>query len=355
MTTMQQSERKQWAREHLRGIENCIFPSFDATLEHLDEEGIRLDVRQSIAHGFVSSLLTSEAGLSLAEAKRFVEIAVDEAGSDLNVSVTLLRDTHEQNLELAAHAQSVGAHGALLGFPFTFYPQDAEEVYTATSELCEAAPELAMVLYATHKFNFGRFHPSGWPLDVLERSAALPNVVALKIGLLEPGFIEEAFARVGDSLVIQFPWERWWPLAARSFGLQFAGAGAYELFQSPEKPYLVDYFDLLLAGRFDEAKELYWRLTPVRLVFEKQFMPTQMIGTYHWPQQKYYQWLTGGNGGYTRQPVMKMVQYEMDECRGALQAIGITPTSSPDAEFFAGRSSVARGTRVGGAAGAVAS
>ena len=339
-----QSERKAWAREHLRGIENCIFPSFDPSLEELDEAGIRLDVRQSIAHGFASSLLTSEAGLTLAEAKRFLEIAVDEAGDEIGISITLLRDTHEQNLELARHAQAVGAHGALLGFPFTFYPEDAEEVYTATSEICEEAPELGLMLYATHKFNFGRFHPSGWPLDVLERSAEIPNVVGLKIGLLEPGFIEEAFARVGDTLVIQFPWERWWPLAARTFGLQFTGAGAYELFQSPEKPYLVDYFNLLLEGRYDAAKEIYWRLTPVRHVFEKQFMPTQMIGTYHWPQQKYYQWLTGGNGGYTRQPVMKMVQYEMDECRGALHAIGVEPTSSSDAEFFAGRSYAGRAT-----------
>jgi 4-hydroxy-tetrahydrodipicolinate synthase len=343
------SDLKRWAKEHLRGIENCIFPSFDPALEELDEEGIRLDVRQSIAHGFTSSLLTSEAGMTLAEAKRFLEIAVDEAGNDIRIAITLLRDTHEQNIELARHAQAVGAHGALLGFPFSFYPEQAEEVYTATREICDAASELPLMLYATHKFNFGRFHPSGWPLDVLERTAAIPNVVGLKIGLLEPGFIEEAFARVGDRLVIQFPWERWWPLAVRNFGLQFAGAGAYELFQSPEKPYLVDCFNLLLDGRYDEAKEIYWRLTPARLVFEKQFMPTQMIGTYHWPQQKYYQWLTGGNGGYTRQPVMKMLQPELDECRGALRAIGIEPTSSPDAEFFLGRANVARGSSVTGA------
>jgi 4-hydroxy-tetrahydrodipicolinate synthase len=247
------------------------------------------------------------------EAKRFLDVVIDEAGSDLGVSVTLIRDSQEQNVELAQHAQSSGGDCALLGFPFNWYPQSPDDVYEATLEVCEAAPELGIMLYASHKFNFGRFHPSGWPLDVLERSAEIDNVVGLKIGLLEPGFIDEAFSRLNDTLVIQFPWERWWPLAVRNFGLQFTGAGAYELFQSPDKPYLVDYFNLLLEGRFDEAKELYWRLTPARLVFEKQFMPTQMIGTYHWPQQKYYQWLVGGNGGFTRQPVMKMVQYEMDE------------------------------------------
>ena len=41
------SDRKAWAREHLRGIENCTFPSFDPTLKELDEDGIRLDVRQA--------------------------------------------------------------------------------------------------------------------------------------------------------------------------------------------------------------------------------------------------------------------------------------------------------------------
>ena len=37
-----QSDLKQWAREHLRGIENCIFPSFDPSLEELDEAGVGL-------------------------------------------------------------------------------------------------------------------------------------------------------------------------------------------------------------------------------------------------------------------------------------------------------------------------
>ncbi len=334
------SERKAWAREHLRGIENCIFPSFDPSLSRLDEEGIRLDVRQSIAHGFTGSLVAVETGVTMEEAKRMLEIVVDEARGALHVSVTLIRDSLEENVALAQHAARVGADCALLGYPFNFYPRSAEEIYDVTRQVCEAA-DLGFLLYPSHKFNFGRFHPSGFPLDVLERAAKIDNVVGCKLGILEPGFIHEAYARLGDKLVIQFPWERWWPLLRVTFGLQFAGAGAYELFQSPAKPRLVEYFNLLLEDRIAEAMEIYWRLTPVRLVFEKQFMPTQMIGTYHWPQQKYYQWLVGGNGGYTRQPVMKMLQHEMDECKDALRAIGIEPATN-DEEFFVGRTAYAR-------------
>ncbi len=344
------SDRKAWAREHLRGIENCTFPSFDPTLSTLDEKGIRLDIRQAIAHGFVSTLCTCEAGLTMEEAKRFLEVAVDEAGTDLGVSTTLIRDSFDENLELAKHMERIGGHGALIGYPFNWYPQDENDVYEQTRALCEAA-DLNYVLYATFKFNFGRFHPSGWPLDVLERMAVdFPNTVACKLGILEPGFIYEAFHRLADKVVIQFPWERWWPLLRSNYGanFQFAGAGAYEAFQSTEKPMCTDYFQLLLEDRMDEAMAIYWRLTPVRNVFEKQFMPTQMIGTYHWPQQKYYQWLVGGNGGFTRQPVMKMMQYEMDEMRGAMRAVGIAP-SEDDSEFFVGRSNAARGAQPVGA------
>jgi len=339
------SEMKKWAKQQLRGIENCTFPSFTPDLLELDEEGIRHDIRQAVKHGFVSTLLTLEAGVTFDEAKRFVTIATDEAKDKIGVGVTLIFNSIEQNIAMAQHAAKAGAHTALLGYPFTFYPQTPEEIYEVSKRVCDAAPDLAIVLYPSHKFNFGRFHPCGFPFDILERIADIENVVSCKFGLLEPGFIGEAFDRLGDKVVVQFPWERWWPMLTKHFKLQYAGAGAYELMQSPEKPYVTNMFRLLLEGKRDEALEIYWRLTPARLVFEKQFMPTQMIGTYHWPQQKYYQWLVGGNGGFTRQPCMKMVQYEMEEARGALRAIGINPSEN-DAEFFVGRVQYAKGKRL---------
>ena len=41
----------------MKGLENIIIPSFTPDLSELDEEGIRWDVRQSIKHGFFSTLL----------------------------------------------------------------------------------------------------------------------------------------------------------------------------------------------------------------------------------------------------------------------------------------------------------
>ncbi len=338
-------ELKQWAWQHLRGIENTIYPSFTPDLSQLDEEGIRLDVQQSIRHGFASTLVACETGLSFDEAKRLVSIVADEARGKIGVAVTLLFNSIEENIAMAQHAEKEELHTALLGYPFNFYPKTTEQVYEVSRQVCEAAPELGIMLYPSHKFNLMRLTPMGFPIDVLERLTDIPNVVGCKIGVQEPGFKYEAFYNLADKVVIQDPWERWWPLLTRGFKLQYVGAGAYEMFQSPEKPYLVNMFNLLLEGKYEEAMKIYWMLTPVRMVFEKQFMPTQMIGTYHWPQMKFYQWLSGGNGGFTRQPVMKLTQYEMDEARDVLRAIGIQGKEN-DEEFFVGKSQYAKGKRI---------
>ncbi|MCU0495390.1 MAG: hypothetical protein MUD01_27695, partial [Chloroflexaceae bacterium] len=236
--------------------------------------------------------------------------------------------------------EKVGCDMALIGYPPAYYPASPDEVLRATRQMCEATA-LPLVVYPSHKYNFGRFHPSGFPLELLERMVEIENVVAVELALLEPGFIFECFRRIGQAVPVNCPWERWVPLLVNTYKQQWMGPGAYELFQSPEKPYLVDYFTLLLQGETDQAMEIYWRLTPVRMTFEKQFMPTQAIGTYHWPQQKYYQWLVGGNGGYTRQPVMRMYQHDMEDARNALRAIGIAPRED-DNEFFVGRAAYRR-------------
>ena len=327
--------RMKWAREHLKGVENCTFPSFTPDLKQLDEKGIRWDVQQAIKHGFCSTLCTAEAGMSFEEAKRFVEIVADEAGEKILVSTTILFDSIDENIQMIKHAEKVGCHSVLLGYPSNFYPKSPDEVYDVTRDMCDAT-DLSVVLYPTHKYNFERFHPSGFPFDLLERMVEIENAVAIKLAILEPGFMFECFRRCGEKVLVQCPWERWLPLLHSQFGQQWMGAGPYEVFQSPEKPYLVDYFNLLMQGETEKAMDIYWKLTPVRMMFEKQFMPTVHLGTYHWPQHKYYQWLVGGNGGFTRQPVMKMYQHEMEETKNAMRAIGLD-LREPDEEYFVGR------------------
>lgn len=329
------AERKAWAREKMRGVQNIVFPSFSRDFATLDEEGIRHDVRQTIAHGFFSAHCAVEAGLTFEEAVRLVQIVADEAQGKLVISTTVIFDTFAENIAFLQAVEKVGCDLALIGYPPTFYPSSTQEIFDATKAMCDAT-SLGVTLYPSHKFNFTRLERGIFPLDVLARAVHLENVVAVECTIIEPGTIYETWQLCGEHALVNVPQERWMPLMVKHYAQQWMGPGAYELYQSPETKFLVSCFDLMQQGKMDEAMQLYWRLTPARLVFEKQFLPTIQIGTYHWPLQKYYQWLVGGNGGYTRQPVMRMYQNEMDDARNAVRALGIAPSEN-DAEFFVGR------------------
>lgn len=331
----ERGDLKAWAREKIVGLENCIIPSFTPDMAELDEEGIRWDVQKSIASGYFSTLCSAEVGLNLDEAKRFVEIVADEAKDRILVSTTLFCNSFEENIALAKHAHKVGVHNGLLGYPANFYPKSEEEIFEATQRIC-ASSDLGIVLYATHKVNFERFHPSGFRPALLERLCDLDTVTALKIGSGDFGYVSEVFERCGEKIPVNCPMISLAPTMIRAYGQQWIGAAVYEMFQSPEQPFVVDFFRLLREGRFEEAMQIYWKITPLLKMFEQHLM-TIMMGTYHWAMLKYHQWCVGFNGGLPRWPVLKMFTGQMMAVKMAYRMCGITPRE-PDEEFFAGRS-----------------
>lgn len=327
------SELKEWARQSLVGVQNITMPSFTPDLSELDEDGIRWDVQQAIRHGFFATMCVTESMLTFEECKRFVEIVADEAKGKILVGVNLALDSFERNIALARHAEKAGASLLNMGFPPNFYPADVEEVYRAGKKMIEAT-SLAVTIHPSPHFNFERFHPSCYPPELIERFADIDNVVATEIG--DPGLAADAISRVDGKILVSCPIERFLPMMWGACKQQFIGPGPYEAFQSPEKPFLVDYFRLLREGDHDKAWEIYWHLTPARVFFEQNHMPGARAGTYNWPLMKYYQWLVGGNGGYVRQPTMKVHHWESEPYKFALMQLEIEPRE-PDEEFYCGR------------------
>ena len=117
--------------------------------------------------------------------------------------------------------------------------------------------ELGIILFCDGIWNFERFHPSGFPPDLVGRLVEdLPNVVAIKNHTGKPGVagIAEIFHRFGDEVLVCDQLEINTPAWVLAFGMQFLGTSNYE--------YLGDtvprYFQLLQEGHFDEAMQLYW-------------------------------------------------------------------------------------------------
>lgn len=330
--------RKAWARDALVGVENALLPSFTPDLSELDEAGIRHDVRQAIGHGFFSTMCACETGLTLDEAKRFIGIACDEAAGRLLVSFTLLNDSFDDSLELLAHAEAVGASHALLGYPQTFRPRTPEDIVHATSMLSEAT-NLGLVMYASDKFDFVRFHPSQIPFEAYDALAELPNVVSIKVGFGDPATAFEAFERYGKRVLVNVGTPfllGLFPMLRKTYGAQWFGGGSWEMWQSPDKPYVVDYHRAVMAADHERARSLYWQLSRGNDIIMGSIARGGDAGLYHWPFGKYISWSVGGNGGPMREPAMRLLAPMMMSRKAQLRAIGIAPRENDD-EFRVGR------------------
>jgi hypothetical protein len=79
-----QSEKKDWAHEHLKGLGSLILPSFTPDFKSLDEEGIRLDIQHAIKQGF-SSCTVSANGANAEQAKRMWELVREESAGKIQM------------------------------------------------------------------------------------------------------------------------------------------------------------------------------------------------------------------------------------------------------------------------------
>jgi len=81
-------EARDWAKKNLRGVAGCVAPTVKSDYSGLNEAAIRHDVRLEKKFGNAGILIVGETGTSRAEMREFIDIAVDEAGSEL---ITILQ------------------------------------------------------------------------------------------------------------------------------------------------------------------------------------------------------------------------------------------------------------------------
>jgi 4-hydroxy-tetrahydrodipicolinate synthase len=335
------SEAKQWAKKHYKGLDGVVSPSFSPDLTELDEEGIRHDVRHNISKGMFSFLCQTEVcAMTFEERKRFVEIACDEAKGKVLVSMFTGIDTIERDIELLKHFEKVGGTHTLFGWPGMFYAKSEEDIYRATKKVCDAT-NLAIDFWPKPKFDFGRFHPSSFNPQLVERITEIPNVVAVKSYLSDGiGKWTEIQHRVGDKILLQAAEVEEWPITVAKYKQQWAGPADYVVFdQTSDNPRIVRLFNLFAKGEFLKAMDLYWELAPIIIGARSVMFQSYPLGV------KYMQWLTGGNGGIYRQPSMGLFQRQKDAIRAGLKAAGITPRE-PEEEFYVGRINYAKGARL---------
>lgn len=328
-------EAKAWAAKNWRGCCNVIMPSFTSDLSQLNEEAIRFDVRRNIELGFWGALIVSECATTDEEYRRFMEICVDEAAGRQTFLMHGTFDTREKIITMVKEAEKIGMGGVLIGLPNSFYPKTQDELYEHIKAVADST-QLCASLFVTNQMNLTRFHPSGFPPELIARAAEIPNVVAVKYEVGRPGIagdLELYKMLKGSGCLFSDPLEAHSPLTVEYFEQQWMGTSNYEYWGGA----VPEYFNLLTEGRFEEAMKIYWRIQPARaarVAIQGTVVGANFIHRALW---KYQQWLQGYNGGRIRQPVAKLTDAQMHQVRDGLVKSGFeVPDFDPQA-FYDGR------------------
>ncbi len=308
-------DAKAYARAHMRGIWAAALQPFNPDLT-LDEAGFRRNLRHwvddlAIDGVFVGGKQGEFFSMSLGERKRAFEIAVDEIGG----SATIM-SCSDQNMdvviELARHAQSIGAEYIVVHAPVLHFLKSQDETLLNYYRAISDAVDIGIALWS---------HPdSGYLMspELCARVAELPNVVAIKYSVPR-----EMYARLtelaGDMLIVSTASEEEWydNMVELGWRLYLCSAPPY-LMQTRADRRMREYTDLVFAGEVDKARAVRDSLEPVREAIRRT-RPAEKPQAH----SKYWQELLGQAGGPVRPPLLQLTEAEKAATRAAFAGCGL--------------------------------
>ena len=315
------NEAKEWAREHMTGIWAAALQPFREDLS-LDAEGMRANIRHWVGDlGIDGLFIAGKQGeffsMSLAERKRTFEIAADAVrGTGAGTIMSCSDQNMDTVIELARHAQAVGADSIVVHAPVLHFVTDRDELLYEYYRRISESVDIAIALWS---------HPdSGYLMspELCARIADLPNVVAIKYSVPREMYAE--LTRIaGDKLLVSTASEEEWLDNILELG--------WRLYLCSSPPYLLQtaadrrmraYTDLAFAGKSEEARRVRDSLDPVRRAL-KETRP----GGKPQAHQKYWQELLGQAGGPVRPPMLDLTEEEKAATAHAFAECGLKTAS----------------------------
>jgi 4-hydroxy-tetrahydrodipicolinate synthase len=310
------ADAKAYAREHMRGIWAAAMTPFAPDFS-MDEAGYRRNMQHwiddlGIDGLFISGKQGEFASMSLAERKRSFELAVETAAGKAGVIPSCSDQNIDTVIELAKHAQAVGAdyivvHAPILHFQ-TAQDQTLYEYYRYIAEQVD----LGIAMWS---------HPdSGYLMspEVCGRIAEIPNIVAIKYSVPREMYVRLT-RLAGDKLIVSTSSEEEWydNIVELGWRLYLCSSPPY-LLQTKVDRRMREYTDLAFAGEVARAKLVRDSLDPVRHALSSTRPPEK-------PQahQKYWQELLGQVGGPTRRPQLNLTEAEKAATRTAFEGCGL--------------------------------
>ena len=207
--------------------------------------------------------------LTIAERKAFAEVAVRVVAGRIPVSIHVSALAVEDSLELARHAQRIGADAIIAITPYFWLPT-IDAIYDYFVRLGTSI-DLPLIAYNSPSYLAGVEFTGDLTRRLIER---LPNFVAMK----EASFNSEKFleiSRVALALRPNFSMIAGVEFLAPSVPL--GGAGSYSSAGAICPNLCTQLFDACVAGESARARELQFKLARLWNLFRDQY-PSSLKG-----------------------------------------------------------------------------
>jgi 4-hydroxy-tetrahydrodipicolinate synthase len=180
-----------------------------------------------------------------------VEITVEQVNKRVKVVAGTGSNNTEEAIRLTQHARTAGADGALMISPYYNKPTQ-EGLYRHFKKVAESA-DIPIILYNIPGRTAVNMDP-----DTIARLAKIDNIVGVKEASGSMKQITDIIARCGDQFTV---------LSGEDFLtyplMCVGGKGVISVFSNIAPKDMADLCNLCLAGKFVEARQLFYRMLPL--------------------------------------------------------------------------------------------
>lgn len=274
--------------------------------EQLDERGFRENIDWYIKegiHGVICLGSTGEfANLSIEERKAVIDLTVDQAGGRVPVIAGTAANATRETIEMTRYAQKAGADAAIIVAPFYGLPtqEDLFEHYRSIAENVT----IPIMVYNNPGFSGIDMLP-----ELIERLAALDNILYLKESTGDIKRVHEIMLRCGDRIDV---WCGWDDLVFEFFSLGCGGWVAPVANFWPGAA--AELFTLFKNKEFEKARALYFKMLPLLGYLEAGQLLAKVKAAMN---------MIGRLGGKPRRPFLPITEAQKDELRRMLNEAGL--------------------------------
>jgi 4-hydroxy-tetrahydrodipicolinate synthase len=309
-------EAKEHARAHLKGIWAAALIPFNEDL-CINEKGLRHNLRHwvddlGIDGVFIAGKQSEFFSMSIAERKRSMEIVVDEIGATASVIASCSDQCMDTVIELARHAQAIGAPYIVVHAPVLHFLSKRDETLYQYYKTISERVDIGIAMWS-HEDSGYLMSP-----ELCARIAELPNIVAIKYSVPREMYVRLT-RMVGDKIHVSTASEAEWfdNIVELGWRLYLCSSPPY-LFQTKADRRMREYTDLAFAGETAKAKVIRDSLNPVREAFRRS-RPEEKPPAH----SKYWQELMGQVGGRVRPPMLELTDAEKQATRRAIETCGL--------------------------------